>query len=211
MDTEEEEDWKTYPEYDFIEASNLGRIRTKDRYVMRKDGRKQFVKGRILKQHDNGNGYLYVSFRTNGKEVRLRVNRIVAITFISNPFDYPVVNHLDNDRTNNAVSNLEWCTRKANEAHKKKFGTSQVQIQGRSVFAVKPKTSEVFYFETQSEAARRLRISGKHISTVSKGLRRITYGYWFCYAGKNAVEKAREKFGDAVAKKVEKLLKQNQN
>lgn len=209
--SEEKEVWKTFPDYPFIEVSNLGRVRTKDRVVTRSDGRKRFVKGQILKQHDNGYGYLYVHFRVNGKLVSLRVNRVVAITFIPNPHNYPVVNHLDNNRMNNAVSNLEWCTRKSNEDYKKNFGTSQIQIQGRPVIAVNPETFEIFLFKSQREAGRQLGISSKHISAVSKGLRRITYGYWFCYADENAVEKTRKKFGDEVAKKVEELMRKNKN
>lgn len=211
LDKIEKEVWKQYPDYDFIEVSNLGRVRTKDRTVIRSDGRKRFVKGQVLKQHDNGNGYLYVHFRVDDKMVSLRVNRAVAITFIPNPYNYPVVNHIDNNRMNNAASNLEWCTRVANEAYKKNFGTSQVQVQGTPVIAINTETYESFLFESQREAARQLRISSKHISAVSKGLRRTTYGFWFCYADENAVEKVREKFGDEIAKKVEELISQNQN
>ena len=109
-----EEIWKVYPDYPWIEVSNLGRVRTKDRTVTRSDGKKQFVKGRILKQQCGRGGYMYVAFGANGKKVNLRVSRVVAITFIPNPNGYSQVNHIDCDRSNNRVDNLEWCTSQYN-------------------------------------------------------------------------------------------------
>ena len=117
----DEEVWKTYPDVPFIEASNLGRIRTKDRVVTRSNGRKYYVKGRVLKQQINNMGYMYVAFGVNGKHVHLLVHRIVATCFLLNPNNLPEVNHIDNDPTNNCASNLEWCTSKYNSDYKKKF------------------------------------------------------------------------------------------
>ena len=119
-DTKQKEVWKTYPEYTFIEVSNLGRVRTKDRYVRGRNESKRLIKGRVLKQELLPCGYMYVQFSMNGKNFCLRVHRMVAITFIPNPNNLPEVNHIDNDPTNNAVNNLEWCSRKYNEAYKKK-------------------------------------------------------------------------------------------
>lgn len=53
MSNEEQEVWKTYPEFDFIEVSNLGNVRTKDRIVTRSNGVKYRARGQVLKQHDN--------------------------------------------------------------------------------------------------------------------------------------------------------------
>ena len=177
--TDTEEVWKTYPDYNFIEVSNLGRVRTKDRTVTRSDGRKQFIKGRFLKQQRGRGGYMYVHFRVSGRSVNLLVHRMIAITFIPNPNNYPEVNHIDNDRTNNVVSNLEWCTRKYNEAYKKNFGTSVVEVLGRPVFAVNLETGNVLWFETRSEASRQLGISNSQICAVIKGKLNQAGGYWF--------------------------------
>ena len=201
--------WKTYPDHPFIEASNLGRVRTKDRIVVRSDGQKQFVKGKVLKQQLNRNGYMQVGFRLNGKLVKLYVHRISAITFIPNPDNLPEVNHKDNDRTNNVVSNLEWCTSQYNTAYREKYGVpakESTKVLRESVIAVNPETSEVFWFESQSEAARQLGISQGNINNVVKGRYNQTGGYWFCYADENAVGKTRKKFGNKVAEKVEKLM-----
>lgn len=54
--------WKTYPEFPFIEANQFGEVRTKDRYVRGRGGSKRLIKGRVLKQRDNGHGYMIVEF-----------------------------------------------------------------------------------------------------------------------------------------------------
>lgn len=204
-ETKEKEIWKQYPKYPWIEASNLGRVRTRDRYV--KDGKgKRLVKGRVLKQHLDNNGYLCVRFRVNGKLIHLRVHRIIAISFVPNPDNLPEVNHKDNDRTNATASNLEWCSKQYNLDYKKNFGTSPADVQGKPVIAINLKTGKVLRFETQHEAARQLEILAQSINKVLKGRMNKTRGHWFCYADENAVEKTRVKFGDEVAKKVEKLM-----
>lgn len=171
--------WKPYPDYPFIEANQFGEVRTKDRVVPVKDGSKRLVKGRVLKQSDNGHGYMAVEFSMNNKTVQLYVHRIVASAFIPNPDNLPQVNHKDNNRANNAVSNLEWCDRQYNESYKKKFGTSQAEVSGKSVFAVNLKTLGVLHFETEAEAARQLKISVSNINNVLKGRHRQAGGYLF--------------------------------
>lgn len=210
-DKAEEEVWKQYPDYDFIEVSNLGRVRTKDRYVTDKNGEKRLIEGRVLKQKLNPCGYMYANFSMNGKTVSLRVNRVVAICFIPNPDNLPEVNHIDCDPTNNKAENLEWCTSQYNSAYRDKLGhTAKHNAPKKPVIAVNPKTSDVFWFESQMEAARQLHINVGNMNEVIKGKRNKAGGCWFCYADENAVEKVRAKFGDKIARKVEELLRQNQ-
>lgn len=87
--SDEEEIWKIYSDYDFIEVSNLGRVRTKDRVVTRSDGSKLFVKGRVLKQQRDRYGYMFVQFSVNGKRTTLKAHRMVAICFVPNPDNLP--------------------------------------------------------------------------------------------------------------------------
>ena len=112
--TEGEVVWKTHPDYLILQANQFGEVRTKDRWVTYKDGRKRFVKGRVLKQQLDKDGYLRVCFGTNGKAFYLQVHRIIAVCFLPNPNNLPQVNHKDCDRTNNIASNLEWCTQEYN-------------------------------------------------------------------------------------------------
>lgn len=211
---DEEEVWKVYPEYPFIEVSNLGRIRTKDRVVTDRRGRKYHIKGRVLKQELLPSGYLFVHFNANGKIVNLRVHRAVAICFIHNPNNLPEVNHIDNDRTNNVVSNLEWCSHQENITHREKCGIPAkefTKVTRKPVFAVDLNSLEIFLFESRMEAARKLELYGQNIDKVIKGYYSKTGDYWFCNADETAIEKVRAKFSDEVAEKVEKLMNENYN
>lgn len=91
------EQWKIIKDYPNYSVSNYGRVRND-------------LTCKILKQNLNSSGYYRVSL----KRKHLFVHRLVAIAFIDNPNNYPVVNHLDEDKTNNSVSNLEWCTQSHN-------------------------------------------------------------------------------------------------
>lgn len=202
----EEEVWRTYPEYDFVEVNQFGEVRTKDRTILRKNGAKQFIKGHILKQHPNEKGYMIVEFGVNGKNVILRVHRLVAICFIPNPLGLPEVNHIDNDRTNNYVNNLEWCDRQYNLDYKKKFGTSPAEVQGHPVIAVNTETGEVLRFESQGDSSRQICDYQLNIWKVVNNKRKTVKGFWFCNADNYAIEKARVKFGDEISKKVGELI-----
>ena len=170
-----EEIWKVYPDYPFIQVSSLGRVRTTDRVVTRKNGKKQFVKGRVLKQYRDYYGYMYVQFYENGKRITLKVHRMVAIAFIPNPDNLPQVNHIDCNRSNNIVSNLEWCTNQYNTAYREKYG----KASSRPVFAVNVKTSEVLHFKSRGEAERELNIAHQDILAIIKGQMNTVHDYWF--------------------------------
>lgn len=112
------------------EVSNTGQVRSLDR-EMETDVSKQwfkvkkakrFKKGKQLKQQLNKRGYLAVMLYKNKKNLLRRVHQLVAKAFIPNPKDKGCVNHLDCNKTNNNVSNLEWCTYKENLDHARDNG-----------------------------------------------------------------------------------------
>lgn len=78
---------------------------------------KSLRKNRILKLQSNRDGYLLVMLSKNGISKGYLVHRLVAKAFIDNPQNKPEINHIDEDKTNNSVSNLEWCTRSENLRH----------------------------------------------------------------------------------------------
>ena len=77
--------------------------------------------GMFLTPETNSNGYLRVELYNNGKRVHGRVHRLVAKTFIQNPYNLPEVNHIDGNKKNNSYTNLEWTTSEDNV--KKYFAT----------------------------------------------------------------------------------------
>lgn len=111
--------WKDIKGYEGkYQVSNLGNVKsswmwTGDKYIKRE---------KILRNILYKNGYLYVSLSKDGKVKRFKVNRLVAEAFIDNPYNLPITNHKDGDKTNNCVSNLEWCTHSENLSHAYKIG-----------------------------------------------------------------------------------------
>lgn len=171
--------WKTYPKFNFIEGSNLGRARTLDRVVSTKRG-PRVVKGRILAQHSNGTGYLQVGPRINGRKINIYVHRLVAECFLPNPENLPEINHKDNNPLNNNTSNLEWCSRKFNMRYREKYGTpAKESVPKLPVYAVELKTQKVLWFESQREAERSLGVAQQSISAVLKGKLKTAGGFWF--------------------------------
>ncbi len=117
----ENEIWKDVVGYEGLyQVSNLGRVKSLDRVIIRKDGRKDRIKGRMLKFYNN-KGYLHVDICKNGAYKKCKVHRLVAETFIDNPMSLSFVNHIDENKSNNTVENLEWCTQSYNNS----YGTAQ--------------------------------------------------------------------------------------
>lgn len=105
--------WKDIKENENYQISNKGRIRSKDRVTIRKDGKKLTTKGRILRTAKDTKGYIRVQI-SNGT---IKIHREVAKAFIPNPLNLEEVNHIDGNKSNNNVDNLEWCTHKQNINH----------------------------------------------------------------------------------------------
>ena len=106
-----EEIWRPIEGYEGLyEVSSYGRVRSLDRY----DNRNCFRKGKVLSPIKDKDGYIQVSLYYNRKMYKKYVHRIVAEAFLPNPDNLPEVNHKDEDKTNNNVTNLEWCDRKYN-------------------------------------------------------------------------------------------------
>jgi hypothetical protein len=108
--------WRDIPNYEGLyQVSNLGRVKVLDRDV--NSGIKNNInvkrKGKILKQYVK-NGYLQVTLTVNNKRKYINVHRLVAQAFIPNPNNLPQVNHKDENKQNNYVENLEWCSAKYN-------------------------------------------------------------------------------------------------
>ena len=75
---------------------------------------------RKVKVCDDGAGYMRVSLCKKGLKRSHRVHQLVASAFIDNPYEYTEVNHIDLNKSNNNVENLEWCTRSENMLHYQK-------------------------------------------------------------------------------------------
>lgn len=140
--------WKDIPMYAGIyEVSTLGRVRSK-------------ITGRLATCRKNEKGYVIARIYLNGLCKNERVHRLVAITFLPNPNGYPQVNHIDEDKTNNCVDNLEWCTAEYNV----NYGLHNYHT---SVTLGTPVTIDGIYFPSISKCAKYL---GLPVSTINNYL-----------------------------------------
>lgn len=103
---------------DYYIVYNNGIIKSLDRYVCRKSknnkSNKHFIKGRVLKHIINNKGYHLVNLYKDGVGKHYLVSRLVASAFIPNPNNYPEVDHINENKNDNSVNNLRWCTRQFN-------------------------------------------------------------------------------------------------
>lgn len=171
------EEWKSVVSYggfysDYYEVSNLGRVRSLDRYTtMRyKSGKESIrkVKGTIMVLKDNGNGYLIVGIRKDSKRKYPYIHRLVAEAFIPNPENKSDVNHKNGDKYDNRVLNLEWCTKSENMIHAISTGLRlQNGTDNHMAKSVINCRGEVF--GTIREAAKRYKVDNSSIVNVCKG------------------------------------------
>ena len=109
-----QEIWKDIENYEgCYQVSNLGRVRSLTRKVKTFNGFRT-TKGQLLKPLKTNTNYYRVDLKRNQKDKYISIHRLVAQAFIPNPNNYPVINHIDGDTSNNAVTNLEWCTQSHN-------------------------------------------------------------------------------------------------
>lgn len=110
--------WKNIPNYEgYYQASNLGRIKSLRRYKQN-HSKLQIVEEKIINQYINKhNGYVYSMLYKDGTEKNCRVHKLIAQTFIPNPENKKTINHIDGNKANNRVDNLEWATNRENIIH----------------------------------------------------------------------------------------------
>ena len=113
--------WKDIPHFPGYQASTEGRIRSVDRIMQRRRDESPFLRrGKVLRPIDNGNGYKAVNLTkdTDNRHRRYYIHRLVLETFTSGHDEYQTdVNHIDGDKSNNRLDNLEWSTMSENMTH----------------------------------------------------------------------------------------------
>lgn len=118
-----EEIWKDIKDYaGLYQVSNFGRVKSLGSIVKCRNGGLRKVKGRILKHALDRDGYCIVILYKDTKPVCKKIHRLVTEAFLDNPNNYPQVNHINCIKTDNNVSNLEWCTISENSKHAHKSG-----------------------------------------------------------------------------------------
>lgn len=160
---------KGYEDYKGLyKVSNLGRVKNN--------------KGLIKSPELNHKGYYRVQLYNKGKRKHARINRLVALAFIPNPNNYPMVNHKDENKLNNRVSNLEWCTAKYNN----NYGTARERMAkaiSKPVIMCDLKGNELKEFKSLTNASIYLNKlhAYSHINECCNGKRKSAYSYIWKY------------------------------
>lgn len=110
--------WKNILGYEgYYMVSNTGKIKSLSRKVSHSFSGTITMKERIMKPKRNKNGYMEVNLIKDSKRKTFKVHRLVAINFLDNNYNKKEVNHIDGDKTNNLINNLEWVTPSENQIH----------------------------------------------------------------------------------------------
>jgi len=194
-----QETWKDIEEYEGIyEVSTLGNVRNK-------------ISGIMKLPHDNGHGYKSVSLSQNGHYKTRYVHRLVATAFIDNPDKKPEVHHIDSDRSNNKLDNLQWVTSKENNnfpEHIKAMQSNENWAKQRQKSMAKARDKAIVInsyrarfikngialeFESLAEGARKLGLDKGGATRVANGKQAHTHGYVIEYVGKEIKDTKSEK------------------
>lgn len=176
------ENYLEVPGYEELyEIDHFGNVRSLDKKVKNKNGYR-IIKGKMLKPKLDNHGYLKIGLVKDNQQKFYLIHRLVAITYLSNPNNYPVVNHIDGNPLNNYVENLEWCTYSYNIQHaynnNLKKGIS-AEHKGSKNPKSKLNETEVISILNDKKADISIKESYKHYKDKISfsGFEQIWYGY----------------------------------
>ena len=184
-----DEIWKPVLGYeDLYEVSSKGRVR-KLRFINNYVNKEKIFE---ISLKNNGTGYYKVFLYKNGKKCQKLVHRLVAEAFLERPEGKDFVNHIDGNKKNNNVENLEWCTRSENMLHAYRNGLATAQAKGK-FGEDNPKAKRVNMYSMDGvlletfgsliDAAHHVKATKScHICSCCKGKLKSAYGYVWRYA-----------------------------
>lgn len=179
--------WKDIENFEGLyQISNLGKVKSVDRKVhvidtkSNRDYDRHFPEC-IRATNLDTKGYVMVTLKKDGKTHRHRVHRLVAQAFIPNPEKLPQVNHIDENKENNHVSNLEWCTNEYNGSYGTRIKRISEKNRGKSTHnSIKVEIFGTVY-DSLSKAGKAIGVSG---DTIKRRIEKNIEGYSY-YDNKN--------------------------
>lgn len=182
----ETEKWVTIRGFENYKVSNRGRVLATS-YLNKANKRE---KERILKPSKNQDGYLQVSLTNDKGKKSIRVHRLVALSFINNPEDKDTVNHIDGNKLNNNVCNLEWNNRSEQMLHAYSIGLKNysentrrqlVDKIGKKVKCVNKLTGEVSFHLSARDCSRYVGKSDRWCDKIISSQDGHTFNYFLSY------------------------------
>ena len=172
-----EEEWRDVVGYEGLyQVSELGNIRSLPRLAMRSNGKPLTINGKILSPGTDPKGYLRACL---GKHNTMKVHRLVAAAFIPNPLNLPEVNHIDGNKQNNSIENLEWVSHADNVKHAVsigKYSTRNSKISYDDVRAIKAEYVRSSQAHGTSALAKKYGVTSPYIWRIIHGKKRQTIG-----------------------------------
>lgn len=169
------EKWRDIPGYEGLyQASDLGKIKSLEKYVNNRY-KDVYREERILKPSISKGGYKRVVLTKDGTKKYIAVHRLIAMTFIPNPDNFPQINHKDEDKQNNCVSNLEWCTCKYNTRYSKAKKIIQYDLEGNYIKE----------WDCIKQVEEELNIKSNNLGNCLKGRNKTAGGYIWRYINEN--------------------------
>lgn len=171
--------WKAIKEYEcYYEISDKGEVRSVDRYIHDSSGKSRLLHGKVMKLTERrgknrSEGYYVLNLRKNRTSWVVPVHRLVAAAFIPNPNGLPTINHIDGNKHNNTVENLEWATFSENNFHALRSGLRSPR--GNSIMQFDLHGNLISTYRSTCEASRDTGISRGGISHCLNG-RTLTSG-----------------------------------
>lgn len=166
------EEWRPVPGYEGLySVSNKGRVKSLSRTVSKNTSFRHETADKIMRSSKLRSGYLFVHLTKDGKTKMFPIHRLVAIAFIPNKLELPEVNHKDENKTNNCVENLEWCTKKYNV----NYGT-RTQRTYKPVLQYDKKMNLIAEYASISDAAKAINAGTSYIAGCAKGVVRKRKG-----------------------------------
>ena len=176
---EEKEIWRDIQGYEGkYQVSNMGRVKSLNY--------RQTGKERILRGIGTILGYLTVNLYQDGKMKTHKVHRLVALAFLPNPYNLPQINHLDENKENNCIDNLEWVSCKENINH----GTRNQRVsekerndpkRSKPIIGIDKVTGLIVEFPSAMEASRQLDVDNSSICKCCKGKKKSCGGFYWYY------------------------------
>lgn len=172
----EKEIWKDVVGYEGLyQISNLGNLKSLEKIIHQRK-RAYKAKEKIMKPNILTTGYYYANLYKNGVVKKYVLHRLVANAFLPNLLNKPEVNHIDGNKLNNCVSNLEWVTNKENVIHAIKTGLKKYDTQSTKIKQIRNGVV-INVYNSIHEAGRKTKINSGNISSVINGRRKKAGGY----------------------------------
>lgn len=175
--------WKDLPNYEGIyQISNMGRIKSLSRKRLVNKKRNSFclMPEKIMVIKTDKNGYCHVTLCKNNIRKTYWLHRLVLKNFVENPNNLPQINHINGNKSDNKLKNLEWCTPKHNYHEAVKLGLRNVKQ--RRLYKNSKKLAQikddkiVKIFDSRAMAVKEL-----GVSTINVNSPKMSYGYYWKY------------------------------